>query len=184
MTPPGVSACCVVRCPIPMRWRRPAHSCSSIAAVARSPSDCRRRERARWAASSPLRRCGAQRGQTVPRSDRPSGPRAPPRLCQPGRPLGLVVGSPEAGGSPWRPLKKKNESSPLEQSLQGLECLRGPPGTGFSMIWCLLRTVGVVLLYLSVAGRAWRCGSAVLTELLSFKAPECCAFSCSSKWLV
>jgi hypothetical protein len=29
----------------------------------------------------------------IPRSDRPSGPRGPPRLCQPGRPLGLVVGS-------------------------------------------------------------------------------------------
>ena len=36
------------------------------------------------------------------------------------------------------------------------------------MIWCLLRTVGVVLLYLSVVGKAWRCGSAILTELLSF----------------
>jgi hypothetical protein len=36
------------------------------------------------------------------------------------------------------------------------------------MIWCLLRTVGVVLLYLSVVGKAWRCSSAVLTELLSF----------------
>lgn len=35
-----------------------------------------------------------QRGQTVPRSDRPGGPRGPPRLCQPGRPLGLAAGSP------------------------------------------------------------------------------------------
>jgi hypothetical protein len=88
-------------------------------------------------------------------------------------PLGLAVGSPEAGGSPWRP---------LEQPLQGLECLRGPPGTGFLMTWCLLRAVGVALLYLSAAGRAWRCSSAILSELLSFKAPECCTFSCSSKW--
>jgi hypothetical protein len=36
------------------------------------------------------------------------------------------------------------------------------------MIWFLLRTVGVVLLYLSVAGKAWRCSSAILTELLPF----------------
>jgi hypothetical protein len=72
------------------------------------------------------------------------------------------------GGAGVPGVLKKNESSPLEQSLQGLECLRGPPGTGFSMIWCLLRTMGVVLLYLSVAGRAWRCGSAILTELLPF----------------
>jgi hypothetical protein len=98
--------------------------------------------------------------------------RAPPR-----------VGSVPPGGR-GEPLAsiKKNESSPLDQSLQGLECLRGPPGTGFSMIWCLLRTAGVVLLYLSVAGKAWRCSSAILTELLSFKASECCTFSCSSKW--
>jgi hypothetical protein len=67
------------------------------------------------------------------------------------------------------------------QPLQGLECLRDPPGTGFSIIWRLLRTVGVVLLCLGVAGRAWRCSSAILTELLSFKAPECCTFSYSSK---
>jgi hypothetical protein len=98
-------------------------------------------------------------------------------------PSGMAVGSPEGGRGKPPGVHKKNESSPLEQSLQGLECLRDPPGTDFSMIWCLLRTVGVVLLYLSVAGKAyWRCGSAVLTELLSFKAPECCAFSCSSKW--
>jgi hypothetical protein len=38
------------------------------------------------------------------------------------------------------------------------------------------------LLYLSVVGKAWRCSSAILTELLSFNAPECCTFSCSSKW--
>jgi hypothetical protein len=39
------------------------------------------------------------RGQAVPRPDLPSGPRGPPRLCQPGRPLELPpVGSPEAGG--------------------------------------------------------------------------------------
>jgi hypothetical protein len=100
------------------------------------------------------------RGQTALRSDRPSGPRGPPRLCQPGRPLELPVGSPE-------PLAavKKSESPPLRQSLQGLECLRGPPGTGLPMIWCLLRTVGVTLLYLSAAGKAWRCSSAILTEL-------------------
>jgi hypothetical protein len=125
----------------------------------------------------------SQRGQTVPRSDRPSGPQGPPRLCQPGHPLELPVGSPEAGGGEPLASVKKNESSPLEAIIAArLECLRDPPGTGFSMIWCLLRTVGVVLLYLSVAGKAWRCGGAVLTELLSFKASECCTFSCSSKW--
>jgi hypothetical protein len=110
--------------------------------------------------------------QTALRSDRPSGPQGLPRLCQPGRPLGLPGGSPEAGGGGWRPFKKKTSPSPrrwtLKQSLQGLECLRGTPGTGFSMIWRLLRTMGVALLYLSVAGRAWRCSSAIFTELLSF----------------
>jgi hypothetical protein len=83
--------------------------------------------------------------------------------------------------APRRPLKKRVLAVGAPHC-KTLECLRDLPGTGFSMIWCLLRTVGVVLLYLSVARKAWRCGSAILTELLSFKASECCTFSCSSKW--
>jgi hypothetical protein len=60
------------------------------------------------------------------RSDRPSGPRAPPRLCQPGRPLEFASG---LRGGPEEPLApvKKNEFPPLKQSLRGLECLRDPP---------------------------------------------------------
>jgi hypothetical protein len=53
-----------------------------------------------------------------------------------------------------------------EQSLQGLQCLRDPPGTGFLMIWCLLRTVGVALLYLSVAGK--RLGGAAVQSLPNY----------------
>jgi hypothetical protein len=73
------------------------------------------------------------RGQAALRSDRPSRPRGPPRLCQPGRPLELPVGSPEAGGGGLVSVYK-NESPPLEQPLYGLECLRVPPGTGFSIL--------------------------------------------------
>jgi hypothetical protein len=36
--------------------------------------------------------------QTSPRSDRPSGPRGPSRLCHPDHPLVFPVGSPEAAG--------------------------------------------------------------------------------------
>jgi hypothetical protein len=84
---------------------------------------------------------------------RTTGPVAPVSTGPPPR---VASGIPGGRGEPLAPVKK-NEPSPLKQSLQGLECLRGPPGTGFSMIRCLLRTVGVALLYLSVAGRAWRC---------------------------
>jgi hypothetical protein len=146
-------------------------------------TSCRSRSQENFSCNRP-----SPRGQTALRSDRPSGPRtgAPAAPVPTGPPPRVASGLPGGQGEqpPLASVKKKTESPPLKQSLQqqGLECLRGPPGTGYLMTWCLLRTVGVALLYLSAEGKAWRCNSAVLTEILPFKAPECCTFSCSSKW--
>jgi hypothetical protein len=98
-----------------------------------------------WVPSSG-RRAGAPPGPV------PTGP--PPRVSR-----GLL--GCRGGGGGWRPFKKKRVLA-VEQSYRAWSAFEAllAPGTGFSMIWFLLRTVEVALLYLSVVGRAWRCSSA------------------------